>query len=808
MTRYYWMGGNRTYEQDRFFESSLDKDRWQKGDSPDDWDACWYTGMPDPEFFRNVGPERKINHIPGNNALTVKSRLYQSLLTLRDRVSLQDSGHAGLTDRLQFFPRVYSMPGDYHAFQQEALDEPCKRWILKPKNAARGKGISLVKDPANVPMDSSWMVQEYIENPHTMHGRKYVLRLYVAVTSVAPLRVYLYRQGFAKLASAPYDEENADNPYSYLTNPDVNALNLDADVPVEFVDLDRYRAWLREQGHDDEALFARVEDMVALTCLSAVESMRERSRVVEADTRGCYELLGIDCLVDNKLKPWVLECNLSPSLEVCAGPESGGDIEEGVKGSLVADLVSLVGLNGKPETVPGASVEQQLILETENEQARAGNFKRLLPSENPAAYLPFFTLPRMEDWVVARAVSGNGLIPPTLQRRCAEDMISEDRVYVYDTRLGHLSVLNETASLIWLMATDSIPPDDIADALTQSARQNATAEPDAWAIRRDVWNSLADWANNGFLVQANAGDASASGLSPAGTIPLPQVSEPYSCILECGGFHVELFTDSPAVVSRIGSLLVPLESKSRPGSRSRLEVVRDTPGYTLILDGKVVQSRLALSRVAPAVMVCLTGHAAGEGDIIIDAGLVARPEDSTSAVLVANGNPDLGDGPALVLANHLGANFGRALRIPDEPGMAMSALALPAQVPPARASDPEMPGRFSLHSPKKGHEVALQPASLGVAGQDYRITTVLIPVPPSPQHENGLQAVSVSEALRYLIPNCCGPEGRPLDTAGFSRLAEWLEMADRYLVVADNLDAAVQQLSGMDRPEVDQAFGQ
>ncbi|MFN2361187.1 MAG: amylase [Marinobacter sp.] len=808
MTRHYWTGGNRSYEQDRFFEASLDKDLWQKGDSPDKWNACWYTGMPDPEFFRYVGPDRKINHIPGNNALTVKSRLYQSLLTLRDRVSRQDSGHAGLTDRLQFFPRVYSMPGDYHAFQQEALDEPSKRWILKPKNAARGKGIELVKDPANVPMDSSWMVQEYIENPHTMHGRKYVLRLYVAVTSVEPLRVYLYRQGFAKLASAPYDEENADNPYSYLTNPDVNALNLDADVPVEFVDLDRYRAWLREQGHDDDALFAGVEDMVALTCLSAVESMRERSRVVGADTRGCYELLGIDCLVDNKLKPWVLECNLSPSLEVCAGPESGGNIEEGVKGSLVADLVSLVGLNGKRETVPGASAEQQLILETENEHSRSGNFKRLLPSENPAAYLPFYTLPRLEDWVVAKALSGDGLPQPTLQRRCAEDMISEDRVYVYDTRLGHLSVLNETASLIWLMATDGIAPDDIADALTQSARQNAAAEPDAWAIRRDVWNSLAEWANNHFLVQVNAGDTSVSDLSTIRNIPLPQVSEPYSCVLECGGFHVEIFTDSPAVVSRIGSLLVPLESKSRPGSRSRLEVVRDTPGYTLILDGKVVQSRLALSRVMPAVLVCLTGRAADEGDIIIDAGVVTRPDDPAGAVLVASGDPELGDGPALALANHLDTNFGRALRIPAEPGMALFALGLPAQVPPAGASDPEVPGRFSVHSPKDGHEVALQPASLGVAGYGYRITAVLIPVLSSLQDENNLQAVSVSEALRYLIPGCCGPEGRPLDTAGFSRLAEWLETADRYLVAAENLDVAMQQLSCVDRPEVDRAFGQ
>ena len=622
--------------------------------------------------------------------------------------------------------------------------------------------------------------------------------------------MYLYRQGFAKLASAPYDAENADNPYSYLTNPDVNALNLEADVPVEFVDLDRYRVWLRDQGHDDNALFARVEDMVALTCLSAVEAMRERSRAIGADTRGCYELLGIDCLIDDTLKPWVLECNLSPSLDVCAGPDSGGNIEEGVKGTLVADLVSLVGLNGKPEAVPGASVEQQLILETEDEWARAGNFKRLLPSEDPAAYLPFYTLPRLEDWVVAKALAGGELSQPILQRWCAEDMISDDRVYVYDTRKGHLSALNETASLIWLMATDGIAPDDIADALTQSARQNAAAEPHAWAIRRDVWNSLADWASNRFLVQAGASGAAAPERPSPVTIPLPQVSEPFSCVLECGGFHVELFTDSPAVVSRLGSLLEPLEANTRPALRSRLEIVRDTPGYTLVLDGKAVQSRLALSRVVPAVMTCLTDHAADEGDIIVDAALVAWPGDEAAAVLIANSDPELGDTPALSLAGKRGACFGRALRIPAAAD-ALFALGLPAQLPSASTASaattiPE--ASLPLHVTRDGHEVTLQTGAPAMVGQGYRVSTVLIPGQLSAQNREPLCRVSVSEAMRHLIPGCSGPGGLPLDAAGFSRLADWLEAADLYLVDADHLEAMIDQLSLADRPEIGQAFGQ
>lgn len=104
MTRYYWMGGNRSYEQDRFFEQSLDKSQWQKAESAEKWDACWYTGMPDQNDFSEVGPERKINHIPGNNVLKIKSRLYRSLMDLRERVERQDKGSGHLTERLAFVP--------------------------------------------------------------------------------------------------------------------------------------------------------------------------------------------------------------------------------------------------------------------------------------------------------------------------------------------------------------------------------------------------------------------------------------------------------------------------------------------------------------------------------------------------------------------------------------------------------------------------------------------------------------------------------------------------------------------------------
>jgi tubulin polyglutamylase TTLL5 len=767
------MGGNRSYEQDRFFEQNLDKSLWHKADGPDQWDACWFTGMPDPEFFSQVGPDRKINHIPGNNALTVKSRLYRSLMDLRNRLEQQQGDSQHLTDRLSFVPRVFSMPEDYHAFQETALENPGKRRILKPKNAARGKGIQLVKDPAEVPMEASWMVQEYLENPHTMHGRKYVLRLYVLVSSISPFRVYLYHQGFAKLASAPYDEENADNPYSYLTNPDVNALNLDAEVPVEFVDFERYRAWLREQGHDDDALFARIEDMVALTCLSALEPMRERSRVVGADTRGCYELMGIDCLIDADLKPWVLECNLSPSLDVCAGPESGGGVEEGIKGALVGDMVEMLGLNRKATDENAGSMAEQVVRETQAEMANSGGFRCLIPGKDPSAYLGFMALPRLSDWMVAQALSDRPLQQPRLERWIAEDTLTEDQVYVYDTRLGHLSSLNETASLIWLMATEGAGPDDIATALLDSAGQSMPTNPDAWAIRNDVWNTLGDWVTNRFLIQSGGepGERKA---------PAPQQSfraASLSMALTCGRFRTRLFTDSAPLIHRIEALLQTMAGFDPTGSDSvsRLEIVRDTPGFTLILDGQVVRSRLPMSGVVPALTACLAMHAAGNQDIAMDAGLVAIPDRSERAFLICSSEPASRDSMSLDLSSHLRAGLGRGALLPASSDHGVQSLGLPVRsfannrefVPASSASD------YNLRD----------------------VAAVLVPSEGPMSDPGGIEAIGVNETLRHLIGSCFSADGMPLDAGGFTRLSNWLESCDRYRVDVNNLEAAAATLS-------------
>ena len=76
-------------------------------------------------------------------------------------------------------------------------------WIVKPPNLACGEGISVVNDFKNVPVTKKPLcVQRYLMDPLLIHGLKFDLRIYVLVTSVDPLRIYLYEEGLARWADA------------------------------------------------------------------------------------------------------------------------------------------------------------------------------------------------------------------------------------------------------------------------------------------------------------------------------------------------------------------------------------------------------------------------------------------------------------------------------------------------------------------------------------------------------------------------------------------------------------------------------
>ena len=71
-------------------------------------------------------------------------------------------------------------------------------------------------------------VSHYIDNPLLMDGLKFDLRIYVCVTSLYPLRIYVYDEGLVRFATDKYvrpDFFNKVSKFSHLTNYSINKFN-------------------------------------------------------------------------------------------------------------------------------------------------------------------------------------------------------------------------------------------------------------------------------------------------------------------------------------------------------------------------------------------------------------------------------------------------------------------------------------------------------------------------------------------------------------------------------------------------------
>jgi tubulin polyglutamylase TTLL5 len=298
--------------------------------------------------------------------------------------------------------------------------------------------------------------------------------------------------------------------------------------------------------------------------------------------------------------------------------------------------------------------------------------------------------------------------------------------------------------------------------------------PDAWAIRNDVWNTLGDWVNNRFLIQSEGQPGGRKAPAPQQTVSTASLS----MVLTCGRFRTRLFTDSAPLIHMIEALLQPMagfDPTASDSGVSRLEIVRDTPGFTLILDGQVVRSRLPMSGVVPALTACLAMHAAGNQDIAMDAGLVVIPESSGQAFLICSSEPAARDAMTLALSSHSQAGRGRGALLPTSSDHDVESLGLPIQ-----------------SSADKGEFVPASSAS------DYNLRSVAAVLVPSDEPiaaSGGIEAIGVNEALKHLIGSCCSEDGMPLGASGFTRLSNWLESCDRYRVDMNELDAVAAALS-------------
>uniref|UniRef100_A0A669P0Q1 Tubulin--tyrosine ligase-like protein 9 n=1 Tax=Phasianus colchicus TaxID=9054 RepID=A0A669P0Q1_PHACC len=314
---------------------------WQQARNEEEWDFLWCDVSWLRENFDHVYLEEhvRICHFRNHYELSRKNYLVKNLKRFRKQLE-REAGKLEAA-RCDFFPKTFELPSEYHLFVEEFRKKPGTTWIMKPVGRSQGRGIFLfrkLKDIFDWKMDGgrtneqkdetqveTYVVQRYIENPYLIGGEMPI-----------PLKAWLYRDGFARFSSMRFTLNSIDDHYVHLTNVAVQktAPDYDPEKGCKWM-IQQLRQYLTAKHGTGlvEVLFADMDNIF-------IKSLQSVQKVIISDKR-CFELYGYDILIDQDLKPWLLEVNASPSLAA----SSQEDYE--LKCHLLEDTLHVVDMEGR-----------------------------------------------------------------------------------------------------------------------------------------------------------------------------------------------------------------------------------------------------------------------------------------------------------------------------------------------------------------------------------------------------------------------------------------------------------------------------
>jgi tubulin polyglutamylase TTLL6/13 len=328
---------------------------WTQTEDESAWNLFWTDLSVGEARCMKLKRLQKINHFPGMTEIAHKCKLARNLNRMRSK----------LPHFYNFHPETFNLPVDYKAFEKEieALEgKNNKTYIVKPNDGACGVGIFLTRKLSTIDPKLKCVVQRYITRPLVIDSRKFDMRVYCLVTSMSPLRVYVYHEGLARFATEEYQKvtpQNMDKAYMHLTNYSVNKNHAEYEANKGTDDtstgskrsLDSIWRSLNDMGIDAGEVWQGMEKVIVKTLLAVQPYVQHtyKSCIPEnRDSAGftCFDLLGFDIMLDYRGKPWIIEVNEMPSFDTSA------PIDLAVKTGVITETLRLVHSNPQPSHWP------------------------------------------------------------------------------------------------------------------------------------------------------------------------------------------------------------------------------------------------------------------------------------------------------------------------------------------------------------------------------------------------------------------------------------------------------------------------
>jgi len=189
-----------------------------------------------------------------------------------------------------------------------------KNFSQSPKNIRENiintyKQFKLYSNNPKTYQNSSVILQKYIEKPLLYKGRKCDMRLWVMLTW--DFNVYLFKEGHFKATSVPFDI-NSQNAFVHLTNYSVQKYNenfakFETGNEISFTDFEISKNNIISVKND---LLPKIKEIIIYTMKCA------RHKINKFERKLCFEIFGYDFMFDEDYKPYLLEINTNPGLEI------------------------------------------------------------------------------------------------------------------------------------------------------------------------------------------------------------------------------------------------------------------------------------------------------------------------------------------------------------------------------------------------------------------------------------------------------------------------------------------------------------
>ena len=245
------------------------------------------------QVIREIHQNQHYNHFPYTFALGRKDYMYKHYKKYRNQFK----------EDYNFVPETFILPEDGNDFLEKYkniipnLTNSKIKFIVKPVGSSRGRGIRILSDKSEfkhllkkslIRHGKNYLISKYISKPHLINNKKYDLRVYVLISSLHPLKIYIYKEGLVRFATEDYTKGDYDNVFIHLTNYSINKQNItrynvNNNNNNNNENYQNYSKWSfsqyknyfekNNQGNIYNNIMIKVKDIVVKTIISSIEDI-------------------------------------------------------------------------------------------------------------------------------------------------------------------------------------------------------------------------------------------------------------------------------------------------------------------------------------------------------------------------------------------------------------------------------------------------------------------------------------------------------------------------------------------------------